>query len=67
MIVVMGCAFDVRGSEVFFNVDLRFFLGDMLGGADTPTESFPNDLGGLGLGQKRGIAKRPNHYIRQSG
>lgn len=47
MVVVMGRALYVGGGEVFFNVDLRLFLGDVFGGADTTTERFPNDLGGL--------------------
>jgi hypothetical protein len=68
MIVVMGCALDVRGGEILFDGDLQLFLGNMLGGVTTTTtmKSFPNDLGGLRLRQKRGIAKRWYHYIRRN-
>jgi hypothetical protein len=57
MVVVVGRALDVRRGEVVFKVDLRLFLRDLLGGADPATECFPNDLGGLRLGQERCIAK----------
>lgn len=52
MIVVMRYTLNVRGSDIFFDVDLRLFLSSLLGGANSATESFSNDLGGLGLGQE---------------
>ena len=65
MVMIVGCALDVRRSELVFDVNLGFFLRDWLGNVDPATESFPHDLGGLRLWQERRIAKGRKRHIHR--
>ena len=65
MVMIVGCALSVRRSELVFNITLWLFLRDWFGSADPATESFPHDLGSLGLWQERRIAKGRKCYIHR--
>lgn len=65
MVVVMGRALNVRGSEIVFEEDLRLRLSDLLGGANSAVEGLPNDLGSLGLPQKGHVTGRRNRHVHR--